>query len=42
MPEIGIGSRVRKSPFYDSTIEAGAKAFTIYNHMYIPIRSNSG
>ncbi len=37
MPEIGIGARVRKSPFFDATVEAGATMFTIYNHMYMPI-----
>lgn len=37
MPEITLGSRVRKSPFYDSTIAAGATSFTVYNHMYMPI-----
>ena len=35
-PAITIGPRVRKSPFYDATIEAGAQAFTIYNHMFMP------
>ena len=35
-PAITIGPRVRKSPFYDATIRAGAKAFTIYNHMFMP------
>ena len=35
-PAITIGPRVRKSPFYDATINAGAKAFTIYNHMFMP------
>tara|TARA_B110000008_G_C16949906_1_gene555957 strand:+ start:158 stop:1291 length:1134 start_codon:yes stop_codon:yes gene_type:complete len=29
--------RVRKSPFFFSTIKHGASAFTIYNHMYLPI-----
>ena len=33
---ISFGSRVRKSPFFKSTIEDGAKSFTIYNHMYMP------
>ena len=37
MPEIGIGARVRKSPFFEATVEAGATTFTIYNHMYMPI-----
>ena len=35
-PAITIGPRVRKSPFYDATISAGAKAFTVYNHMFMP------
>jgi len=36
MPEISIGSRIRKSPFYESTVAAGARSFTIYNKMYMP------
>jgi len=36
MPQIAVGSRIRKSPFWDSTVEAGASQFTIYNHMYMP------
>jgi aminomethyltransferase len=35
-PLISIGSRVRKSPYFDSTKRCGAKAFSIYNHMYMP------
>ncbi len=35
-PLISIGPRVRKSPFFDATIRAGASAFTVYNHMYLP------
>ena len=35
-PAITIGPRVRKSPFYNATIEAGRQAFTIYNHMFMP------
>ncbi len=31
-----IGPRVRKSPFFDAAIKAGASRFTIYNHMYMP------
>ena len=34
--EIAIGSRVRKSPFYDATISHGVKQFSVYNHMYMP------
>jgi aminomethyltransferase len=33
---IGIGTRVRKSPYFDSTIKYGVKGFTIYNKMYLP------
>lgn len=36
MPLVAVGSRVRKSPFYDSTIAAGVSSFTVYNHMYMP------
>ena len=35
-PLIAIGPRVRKSPFFDATRRYGAKAFTIYNHMFMP------
>jgi aminomethyltransferase len=35
-PMISIGPRVRKSPYFDATMRCGAKAFTIYNHMYMP------
>lgn len=35
-PYISLGSRVRKSPYFESTKQAGAKAFSIYNHMYMP------
>ena len=36
MPEIMLGPRVRKSPYFEATVTAGVSAFTIYNHMYIP------
>ncbi len=36
-PQIGIGSRVRKSPYFDATLRHGAKAFSVYNHMYMPL-----
>ena len=35
-PSISIGPRVRKSPYFESTIRYGAKAFTVYNDMYMP------
>ena len=40
-PAIGIVQRTRKSPFYDATVEWGAKAFTIYNHMLMPLYYDS-
>ena len=33
---ISFGARVRKSSFFDSTRNDGAKAFSVYNHMYMP------
>ncbi len=36
-PLLGIGSRVRKSPYYEATLRHGAKAFSVYNHMYLPL-----
>jgi aminomethyltransferase len=35
-PFISIGPRVRKSPYFDTTLRYGARAFTVYNHMYMP------
>ena len=35
-PELTIGPRVRKSPYFDATRRHGARAFTVYNHMYMP------
>lgn len=36
-PLIGIVQRTRKSPFFDATVKAGVKGFTVYNHMLMPI-----
>jgi len=33
---LGIGSNIRKSPYFDATVNAGVQAFSVYNHMYIP------
>ncbi len=33
---IAIGARVRKSPYFDKTIEDGVTSFSVYNHMYMP------
>ena len=35
-PVLSLSPRVRKSPFYNATLRYGAKAFTVYNHMYMP------
>lgn len=32
------GARVRRTPFYEATQKYGPKGFTVYNHMYFPIR----
>ena len=36
-PLIGFGTRVRKSPFFNSTRRWGCKAYTVYNRMYMPV-----
>ncbi len=33
---IGIGSNIRKSPYYEATLADGVACFSVYNHMYIP------
>ncbi len=35
-PEIIFRTRIRKSPFFESTIKWGCKGFTTYNRMYMP------
>lgn len=37
MFQIAIGARVRKSPFFDKTVEDGVAAFSVYNHMFMPV-----
>ena len=32
----GFGTQIRRSPFFQSTLDWGAKDFSVYNHMYIP------
>ena len=34
--DVGFGTQVRKSPFFEATLRYGAKAFSVYNHMYLP------
>ncbi|MCP4941550.1 MAG: glycine cleavage system protein T, partial [Planctomycetaceae bacterium] len=38
---ISFGPRVHKSPFFDATLRYGAKAFTVYNHTYLPTSYSS-
>jgi glycine cleavage system aminomethyltransferase T len=36
-PLIAFGSRVRTSPFFAATRRYGCKAYSIYNHMFMPL-----
>jgi len=36
LDNFGFGTQIRKSPYFDATVRWGAKAFSVYNHMYIP------
>ena len=40
-PIIGIVQRTRKSPFFEATVKAGVKGFSVYNHMLMPIFYNT-
>ncbi len=40
-PYLGFGTRVRKSPYFESTLKAGCKEYTTYNHMYFPVYYNT-
>ena len=33
--DIGFGTQIRKSPYFEATLRWGAQAFSVYNHMYI-------
>jgi glycine cleavage system aminomethyltransferase T len=35
---VGRGARNRRTPYYEATQRYGPKGFTVYNHMYFPIR----
>jgi aminomethyltransferase len=37
MSVIQRGARLRRSPFFDATLRAGCRGYTIYNHMFLPI-----
>ena len=32
------GARNRRTPYYEATQRSSPKAFTVYNHMYFPVR----
>ena len=34
--QIGLGSRIRKSPFFDALVRHGLTHVSVYNHMYMP------
>ena len=34
--QLSLGARVRKSPFFEASVESGLTAATVYNHMYMP------
>ena len=34
--QLSIGARIRKSPFFEASIESGLTAASVYNHMYMP------
>ena len=36
MALIQRGARLRRSPFFDSTLRAGCKSYTVYNHTFLP------
>jgi aminomethyltransferase len=33
---IHIGPNIRTSPYFEATVAAGVRSFSVYNHMYIP------
>ncbi len=36
-PSAILSSRIRKSPYFEATLRYGCKAYTIYNHMFMPL-----
>jgi aminomethyltransferase len=38
MSLVQCGARLRRTPYYEATQKYGPKAFTVYNHMFFPIR----
>lgn len=37
MATVQRGARLKRSPFFDATLEAGCRGYTVYNHMFLPI-----
>ena len=35
--KFSFGTQVRKSPFSEAALRWGARGFSVYNHMYIPV-----
>ncbi|NIR45849.1 MAG: glycine cleavage system protein T [Gemmatimonadetes bacterium] len=38
MSQVQCGARNRRTPYYEATQRYGPQGFTVYNHMYFPIR----
>ncbi len=38
MTLIQRGARLRRSPYFDATLRAGCRSYTVYNHMFLPTR----
>ena len=32
------GARLRRSPYFDATLRDGCRGYTVYNHMFLPIK----
>lgn len=37
MRTVQRGARLRRSPFFESTLRDGCRGYTVYNHMFLPI-----
>ena len=37
MTKVQRGARLRRSPFFDATLDHGCWGYTVYNHMFLPI-----
>ncbi len=37
MSLIQRGARLRRSPYFEATLRAGCRGYTVYNHMFLPI-----